>query len=55
MQRGSIQGKIDEKQLIELLESLAQKEKEEKGNEAVTFKRKAFDSDDDLDIDNLDL
>ena len=53
LQRGTIQGKINEKQLIELLEQFSQKEKE--GEEAVTFKRKAFDSDDDLDLDNLDL
>ena len=55
MQRGAIQGKINEQQLIELLEQFSAKEKESSGGESVTFKRKAFDSDDDLDIDNLDL
>ena len=53
MQRGTIQGKINEQQLIELLEQFSQKENS--GEEAVTFKRKAFDSDDDLDLDNLGL
>ena len=41
--------------LIELCESFAEKEAEEGGKGAVEFKRKAFDSDDDLDLENLDL
>ena len=55
MQRGTIQGKINEKQLIELLEQFSAKEKEASQGQAVEFKRNAFDSDDDLDIDNLGL
>ena len=54
MQRGTIQGKIGETQLIELLESYSKKEQEEAGG--IEFKRRGvIDSDDELDLDNLDL
>ena len=55
LQKGAIKGKINESQLIDLLEQFADKMAEEEEN-AVTFNRKkAFDSDDDFDLDNLDL
>uniref|UniRef100_A0A7S3FTF1 Programmed cell death protein 5 n=1 Tax=Strombidium rassoulzadegani TaxID=1082188 RepID=A0A7S3FTF1_9SPIT len=53
MQRGTINGKINESQLIDLLNQFSEKESEAASK--VDFKRKAFDSDDDLDLDNLDL
>ena len=40
--------------LIELLEQFAEKMAEE-NEQKIEFKRNAFDSDDDLDLDNLDL
>ena len=52
MQRGGVQGKITESQLIDLLNQFAEKDEEDN---KVEFKRRAFDSDDDLDLDNLDL
>ena len=52
MQRGGVQGKITEAQLIDLLNQFAEKDEEDN---KVEFKRRAFDSDDDLDLDNLDL
>ena len=55
LQKGMIKGKINESQLIDLLEQFAEKWAEE-NESGVTFNRKkAFDSDDDIDIDNLDL
>ena len=41
--------------LIDLLEQFAEKMAEEEEDKKVEFKRNAFDSDDDLDLDNLDL
>ena len=52
IQRGMVKGKISEQQLIGLLEQYA--DGEAKVNK-VEFKRNAFDSDDDIDVDNLDL
>ena len=52
MQRGGLQGKVTEAQLIDLLSQFAEKDEEDN---KVEFKRRAFDSDDDLDLDNLDL
>ena len=52
MQRGGLQGKVTESQLIDLLSQFAEKDEEDN---KVEFKRRAFDSDDDLDLDNLDL
>ena len=52
MQRGTVQGKISESQLIDLMEQYNEKEGT---GQKVEFKRTAFDSDDDLDLDNLDL
>ena len=53
VQKGTVQGKISEKQLIDLLEQFAEIDKE---TSTVEFKRRnAFDSDDDIDVDKLDL
>ena len=41
--------------LVELLEQYSEKMAEYDEENKVEFKRKAFDSDDDIDIDNLDL
>ena len=54
VQQGKVQGKINEDQVIDLLNQFAQKDAETTGSK-VEFKRAAFDSDDDLDLDNLDL
>ena len=54
IQRGGITGKISEQQMLNLLETFNEKAKEDEVK--VSFSRKrAFDSDDDLDLDNLDL
>ena len=54
VQRGGITGKISESQMLALLETFNEKAKEDEMT--VKFDRKrAFDSDDDLDLDNLDL
>ena len=52
-QRGTFQGKVTEAQMIGLLEQMTEVDNEER----ITVKRNkhAFDSDDDIDLDNLDL
>ena len=55
IQRGAVTGKITNTMLVELLEQYSEKMAEYDQENKVEFKRKAFDSDDDIDIDNLDL
>ena len=55
IQRGAVTGKITNQMLVELLEQYSEKMAEFDQENKVEFKRKAFDSDDDIDIDNLDL
>ena len=55
IQRGAVTGKITNQMLVELLEQYSEKMAEYDKENKVEFKRKAFDSDDDIDIDNLDL
>ena len=52
-QRGTFQGKVTEAQMIGLLEQMTEVDNEER----ITVKRSkhAFDSDDDIDLDNLNL
>ena len=52
MQRGGVQGKITESQLIDLLNQFAEKDEEDN---KVEYKRPTFDSDDDLDLDKYDF
>ena len=56
IQRGAVTGKINNQMLVELLEQYSEKMAEYDEENKVEFKRKGvFDSDDDIDIDNLDL
>ena len=54
-QRGQIQGKVSEAQLLDLLEQVSAIDAEAGAGSKVERAKHAFDSDDDLDIDNLDL
>ena len=52
-QRGTFQGKVSESQMVDLLEQMSAVDAKEETK--VERKRHAFDSDEDLDLDNLDL
>ena len=54
-QRGAFQGKVSESQMIDLLEQVQQADGETGASSAVERRKHAFDDDEDLDIDNLDL
>ena len=53
MQRGAVTGKITESQLIDLLNQFAEKTGEDQETKVEFKRRAAFDSDDDIDIDNM--
>ena len=52
LQKNGAAGKVSDDQLIDLLRQVAEVDTKDS---TVSFKRRAFDSDDDLDLDNLDL
>lgn len=54
-QRGAFNGKVSEAQLIDVLEQVAAAEGSTETETKVERAKHAFDSDDDIDIDNLDI